>query len=296
MRVQAETPAVTMPDHQFTGEVRLRWLSTPQTPEQRAVVAAVTFAAGARTVWHSHVLGQTLHVTSGIARVGTRGGEVVEVGPGGSVYIEAGEEHWHGATAHAPMEHIAVLEDGDDPVDATTWGLHVTDEEFLRPAAPACVAAPTATPAAALPVPLGAPVLVHALRYTAMFGEKPFDEALLVYLDNGSYKILSPGEEHYGSYVSTAGTGVAPRHVAFLSWPSDDWHRNVASHTLTFAEDTGAFIQSLVLPGDAVPRAQHGFAEVVADPERVDMTASWDALRVTHAASFERLAERVRQL
>ncbi|OUD86603.1 hypothetical protein BC477_01320 [Clavibacter michiganensis subsp. michiganensis] len=32
MRVQAETPAVTMPDHQFTGEVRLRWLSTPQTP------------------------------------------------------------------------------------------------------------------------------------------------------------------------------------------------------------------------------------------------------------------------
>jgi quercetin dioxygenase-like cupin family protein len=295
MRVQAETPAVTMPDHQFTGEVRLRWLSTPQTAEQRAVVAAVAFAPGARTVWHSHQLGQTLHVTSGIARVGTRGGQVVEVGPGGSVYIEAGEEHWHGATAHAPMEHIAVLEDGDDPVSATGWGEHVTDEEYLTPAAPASVATPTATPAAAHHVPLGTPVLVHALRYTAMYGEKPFDEALLVYLDNGSYKILSPGEEHYGSYVSAAETGVVPRHVAFLSWPSDDWHRNVASHTLTFSDDTGAFIQSLVLPGDAVPRAQHGFAEVVADPESVDMTASWDALRVTHAAAFEKLAERVRQ-
>ncbi|MBT1634361.1 MULTISPECIES: cupin domain-containing protein [Clavibacter] len=296
MRVQAETPAVTMPAHQFTGEVRLRWLSTPQTADQRAVVAAVTFAPGARTVWHSHVLGQTLHVTSGIARVGTRDGGVVEVAPGGSVYIEAGEEHWHGATAHAPMEHIAVLEDGDDPVAATGWGAHVTDEEFLQPAVPASVATPTATPAAGHHVPLGAPVLVHALRYTAMYGEKPFDEALLVYLDNGSYKILSPGEEHYGSYVSASEPGVAPRHVAFLSWPSDDWHRNVASHTLTFSDDTGAFIQSLVLPGDAVPRAQHGFAEVVADPERVDMTASWETLRVTHAAAFERLAERVRGL
>jgi len=296
MRVQAETAAVTMPADQFTGEVRLRWLSTPQTADQRAVVAAVSFAPGARTVWHSHVLGQTLHVTSGIARVGTRDGGVVEVAPGGSVYIEAGEEHWHGATAHAPMEHIAVLEDGDDPVAATGWGAPVTDEEFLQPAVPSSVATPTATPAAALHVPLGTPVLVHALRYTAMFGEKPFDEALLVYLDNGSYKILSPGEEHYGSYVSAAETGVAPRHVAFLSWPSDDWHRNVASHTLTFSEDTGAFIQSLVLPGDAVPRAQHGFAEVVADPERVDMTASWEALRVIHAAAFERLAERVRGL
>jgi quercetin dioxygenase-like cupin family protein len=296
MRVQAETPAVTMPADQFTGEVRLRWLSTPQTAEQRAVVAAVTFAPGARTVWHSHVLGQTLHVTSGIARVGTRDGGVIEVAPGGSVYIEAGEEHWHGATAHAPMEHIAVLEDGDDPVAATGWGDHVTDEEYLQPAVPESVATPTATPAAALHVPLGTPVLVHALRYTAMFGEKPFDEALLVYLDNGSYKILSPGEEHYGSYVSAAETGVVPRHVAFLSWPSDDWHRNVASHTLTFSDDTGAFIQSLVLPGDAVPRAQHGFAEVVADPERVDMTASWEQLRVTHAAAFEKLAERVRQL
>ncbi|MFT2708623.1 cupin domain-containing protein [Clavibacter zhangzhiyongii] len=295
MRVQAETPAVTMPAHQFTGEVRLRWISTPQTADQRAVVAAVTFAPGARTVWHSHVLGQTLHVTSGVARVGTRDGGVVEVGPGGSAYIEAGEEHWHGATAHAPMEHIAVLEDGDDPIAATGWGAHVTDEEFLQPAVPASVATPTATPAAGHHVPLGAPVLVHALRYTAMYGEKPFDEALLVYLDNGAYKILSPGEEHYGSYVSAAGKGVAPRHVAFLSWPSDDWHRDVASHTLTFSDDTGAFIQSLVLPGDAVPRAQHGFAQVVADPERVDMTASWEQLRVTHAAVFEELAERVRQ-
>jgi quercetin dioxygenase-like cupin family protein len=295
MRVQAETPAVPMPAHQFTGDVRLRWLSTPQTPAQRAVVASVVFAAGARTVWHSHVLGQTLHVTSGIARVGTRDGQVVEVGPGGSVYIAAGEEHWHGATAHAPMEHIAVLEDGDDPVGATAWAEHVTDEDYLRPAAPASVATPSATPAAALPVPLGRPVLVHALRYTAMYGPKPFDEALLVYLDNGAYKILSPGEEHHGSYVSAAATGVAPRHVAFLSWPSDDWDRNVASHTLTFSDDTGAFIQSLVLPGDAVPRAQHGYAEVVADPERVDMTASWEELRVTHAAAFARLAERVRQ-
>ena len=47
-------------------------------------------------------------------------------------------------------------------------------------------------------IPLGQPVFVHALRYTALFDQKPFAEALLIYTDNGSYKIMSPGEDHYG--------------------------------------------------------------------------------------------------
>jgi hypothetical protein len=29
------------------------------------------------------------------------------------------------------MEHLAILENGDDPVTTTTWLEHVTDEEYL---------------------------------------------------------------------------------------------------------------------------------------------------------------------
>ncbi|KJC63711.1 hypothetical protein TZ00_13260 [Agreia bicolorata] len=140
-------------------------------------------------------------------------------------------------------------------------------------------------------VPLGKPVFAQAFRYTAMYGPKPFPEALLIYLDNGSYKILSPGEEHYGSYVSATelAADAPPRHVSFLSWPADDWDRNVASHTLTFNVDTGAYIQTLVLPGDPVPHAQAGYALPIDDPTHIDMRASWEQVRVTYAEVFERL-------
>lgn len=145
--------------------------------------------------------------------------------------------------------------------------------------------------AASISVPLGKPVFAQAFRYTAMYGPKPFPEALLIYLDNGSYKILSPGEEHYGSYVSATDLAVAtpPRHVSFLSWPSADWDRNVASHTLTFNTDTGAYTQTLVLPGDPVPHAQAGYALSIDSPEQIDMSASWEQVRVSYAEVFERL-------
>jgi quercetin dioxygenase-like cupin family protein len=143
-------------------------------------------------------------------------------------------------------------------------------------------------------VPLGLPVFAHALRYTAMYGPKPFAEALLVYRDNGTYTILSPGEDHHGCYVSATEIAVdtPPRHVAFMSWPSSDWGSNVAAHTLTFAADTGAFTQELRLPGEAVPRAQHGYAEPVADAEQIDMTAGWTELRRAHDRVFSELAAR----
>ena len=144
-------------------------------------------------------------------------------------------------------------------------------------------------------VPLGLPVFVHALRYTAMYGPKPFAEALLVYRDNGTYTILSPGEDHHGCYVSATEVTVdaPPRHVAFMSWPSSDWGSNVAAHTLTFAADTGAFTQELRLPSDAVPRAQHGYAEPVPEAEQIYVTAGWTELRRAHDDVFAALAARV---
>ncbi|WP_412872515.1 hypothetical protein [Curtobacterium flaccumfaciens] len=138
-------------------------------------------------------------------------------------------------------------------------------------------------------VPLGSPIAAHALRYTAMYAPKPFAEALLVYRDNGTYTILSPGEDHHGCYVSATDPAEGMRHVAFMSWPSADWDRNVASHTLTFEAASGAFTQELRLPGDPVPRAQHGYAVAVERPERIDTGAGWEALREAHAEVFTTL-------
>ena len=77
--------------------------------------------------------------------------------------------------------------------------------------------------------------------------------------------------------------------MIFLSWPSEDWGRNVASHTLTFNPDSAAFTQVLVLPGNPVPRSQYGYALPTPDPQSVDMAASWDRVRETYAETFEEL-------
>jgi quercetin dioxygenase-like cupin family protein len=70
--------------------------------------ASVTFEPGARTAWHTHPLGQTLIVTSGVGRVQSWEGPVEEVRPGDVVWFARGEKHWHGATLTTAMTHIAI--------------------------------------------------------------------------------------------------------------------------------------------------------------------------------------------
>ncbi len=48
----------------------------------RLVATRVSFEPGARTAWHTHPLGQTLYVISGVGRVQTKGGPVREIRPG----------------------------------------------------------------------------------------------------------------------------------------------------------------------------------------------------------------------
>ncbi|EME18294.1 (R)-mandelonitrile lyase [Rhodococcus triatomae] len=130
MQQLSKSPTTKNPPEQFTGDVWVDPIATPQDGDQRMVVALVRFAPGARTAWHSHARGQTLHVTSGVALVRSRGGAVVEVRPGETVYCPPGEEHWHGATPDDFMEHLAMLENADDPAATTTWLDHVTDAEY----------------------------------------------------------------------------------------------------------------------------------------------------------------------
>lgn len=157
---------------------------------------------------------------------------------------------------------------------------------------PSSTPPPGGADATHVPVPLGTPVHAQALYYTELFDEKPFAEAVLIYLDNGSYKIVSPGEDHFGSYVSSTSLDEPPREVSFLSWPSSDWGGDVASHTLVFNPDSGAFSQALRLPGQPVPRVQYGYSASLPDPRAIDMTAGWDVLRARYADVFSALAER----
>jgi quercetin dioxygenase-like cupin family protein len=88
----------------------------------------VSFEPGARTAWHTHPLGQTLHVVAGLGRVQAWGGPVREIRPGDTVWIPAGEKHWHGAGPTTGMTHIAMQEAADGKY--IDWLEKVTDEQY----------------------------------------------------------------------------------------------------------------------------------------------------------------------
>lgn len=132
MEIIPKQPTGKGPAATFTGDVYVDSIAAPRAEGQRMVVARVRFTPGARTAWHSHALGQTLHVTEGVALLGTRDGRIIRATPGETIYTAPGEEHWHGATPEDFMEHLAMLDNGDDPATTTDWLEHVSDEEYGR--------------------------------------------------------------------------------------------------------------------------------------------------------------------
>jgi quercetin dioxygenase-like cupin family protein len=120
-------PSGKGPADWFTGTVRIDPLFASDAPA-RAAGNAVTFEPGARTAWHTHPLGQTLIVTFGLGWVQREGGTVEEIRPGDVVWFEPGEKHWHGASATAAMQHIAINEALDGK--AVDWLEHVSDEQY----------------------------------------------------------------------------------------------------------------------------------------------------------------------
>jgi quercetin dioxygenase-like cupin family protein len=125
---QSSGQTVAGAEAQFTGTVQIDGIRTPA--EQSGFGCAhVRFSPGARTAWHHHPKGQTLYVTDGIGLVARRGGVAQEIRPGDVVYIEPGEEHWHGATPNRFMAHVA-MQEADEDGEVVTWLNHVTDEEY----------------------------------------------------------------------------------------------------------------------------------------------------------------------
>ena len=115
------------PDY-FTGTV---WQDpVVQAPDPARVGAVrVAFEPGARTNWHTHPLGQTLHVLSGVGRIQLWGEPVQEIRPGDSIWIAPDVKHWHGAGPETAMTHLAIHEALDgafadwlEPVSEADYG------------------------------------------------------------------------------------------------------------------------------------------------------------------------------
>ncbi len=111
----------------FTGAVRVDPMF-PATAPSRVSGGHVTFEPGARSAWHTHPVGQTLIITSGLGFVQQWGGPKQEVRAGDVVWFPPGIKHWHGASATTAMTHIAIQEavDGKN-VD---WLEQVSDEQY----------------------------------------------------------------------------------------------------------------------------------------------------------------------
>ena len=112
----------------FTGDVWIDRIAGGE-PGSRIRVNAVRFAPGARNAWHAHAVGQTLHVTDGIGRVQSRGGELVEIRAGDTIYTAPGEWHWHGAAPEHFMTHLAIWEAPAEGPESE-WGEQIGDAEY----------------------------------------------------------------------------------------------------------------------------------------------------------------------
>jgi quercetin dioxygenase-like cupin family protein len=120
-------PTAKGPTEKFTGDVYLDALHSGEDPS-RLMAAMVRFAPGARTHWHSHPFGQTLHCTEGMGLVANRAGEVILMRAGDTVHTRPGEEHWHGGTQDSLMCHLALVEHDDG--QTASWLEPVAEHDY----------------------------------------------------------------------------------------------------------------------------------------------------------------------
>lgn len=92
----AQKVIVGTPDH-FTGSARVQSLFDAKAPSHNTG-GIVTFQPGARSVWHTHPIGQVLIVIEGQGWVQAWGSPVQVIRKGDVIWIPAGVKHWHGAS------------------------------------------------------------------------------------------------------------------------------------------------------------------------------------------------------
>jgi quercetin dioxygenase-like cupin family protein len=129
MHFERSKPTGKAPAETFTGDAWVDQIVRGEAPS-RVRAALVRFAPGARNAWHSHAVGQVVHVTDGIGRIQARGEPVLEMRAGDTVVTRAGEWHWHGAAPDRFMTHLAIWEAPGDGSPETEWGVQVSDDEY----------------------------------------------------------------------------------------------------------------------------------------------------------------------
>ncbi len=112
----------------FTGDVWIDEIAVGAAPS-RLRAFRVSFAPGTRTAWHTHPVGQVLHVLTGSGLAQAEGGPVRSIHPGETVSIAPNERHWHGAGPTTTMVHLALQESDNDGVDVV-WLEPVADEDY----------------------------------------------------------------------------------------------------------------------------------------------------------------------
>ncbi|MDO3385629.1 carboxymuconolactone decarboxylase family protein [Gilvimarinus sp. SDUM040013] len=98
---------VEAPADKFTGEASFtRFPVMPSAGDVAPTV--VNFSAGARSNWHIHPNGQYLIVIEGEGQTQQWGNPVQTIRAGDTVWCPPGVKHWHGASEHSAMRHIAI--------------------------------------------------------------------------------------------------------------------------------------------------------------------------------------------
>jgi 4-carboxymuconolactone decarboxylase len=118
--------------------MRMRWLSSGGRYEAVHIDARDDLSAhsgadrGSDDSHHARPLSRRppgiLIVTAGTGRVQQWGGPIEDIQSGDVVRIPAGQKHWHGASPHASMTHLAITE----PRDGTSvqWMEMVSEEQY----------------------------------------------------------------------------------------------------------------------------------------------------------------------
>lgn len=107
----------------FTGDVH----SYLTCSADGTTINTVSFTPGSRTHWHSHEKGQILQVLAGRGLIQTEGEDVEVLRAGWTVWIPAGERHWHGAAPDSFMTHTAIS------LGVTAWDVPVADADYRTP-------------------------------------------------------------------------------------------------------------------------------------------------------------------
>ncbi len=97
---------------------------TPITENSQANIAHFRFDPGARTKWHTHSGGQIILVEEGVGLNQFKGGPVIELHAGETIYCPPGVPHWHGAAPDKGGVQFNVTRGN------ITWLEEVTEQEY----------------------------------------------------------------------------------------------------------------------------------------------------------------------